>query len=111
MDGIRIAITPRMVSEWATTPCWDMRAQTSLANSSGADHTHCCLARTSITDTERHIRIRPDTYFRSYLLSRFRRDTPLQPAEKKLRLRILRLRIRVYLQAYRKSEVPSSFSR
>src|ERR1700682_1441584 len=101
MGVSRAAITPRMVSEWATTPCWDMRAQTSLANSSGADHTRCCLARTSITDTERQIHNRPDTYFRSYLLNRFGRDTPLQPAGK-LRLRILWLRIRVCLQAYRK---------
>src|ERR1700674_3911300 len=52
MRGFRVAITPRMVSGWATTPCWDMRAETSLANSSMADHTHC-----SITDTERKIRI------------------------------------------------------
>src|ERR1700675_2326137 len=52
MRGFRAAITPRMVSEWATTPCWDMRAETSLRNSSMADHTHC-----SITDTERKIRI------------------------------------------------------
>src|SRR5712691_10646778 len=56
MGGFRVAITPRMVSEWATTPCWDMRAETSLANSSMADHTHCCLA-TCITDTERKVRI------------------------------------------------------
>src|SRR3982074_256383 len=98
MECIQISLTPRMVSEWATTPCWDMRAQTSLASSSGADHTNYCLARTSITDTERQIRNRLDTYFRSYLLNRFGRDTPLQRAEKKLRLRILRLRIRVCLQ-------------
>src|ERR1700681_600631 len=56
MRGIRAAITPRMVSEWATTPCWDMRAETSPANSSMADHTHCCLV-TCITDMERKIRI------------------------------------------------------
>src|ERR1700674_356329 len=52
MHGFRAAITPRMVSEWATTRCWDMQVETSLANSSMADHTHC-----SITDTERKIRI------------------------------------------------------
>src|SRR6266446_4693898 len=56
MGGFRVAITPRMVSEWATTPCWDMRAETSLANSSMADGTHCCLV-TCITDTERKIRV------------------------------------------------------
>src|SRR5437899_10876429 len=56
MGGFRVAITPRMVSEWATTPCWDMQVETSLANSSMADHTHCCLV-TCITDTERKTRI------------------------------------------------------
>jgi hypothetical protein len=49
-----------MVSEWATTPCWDMRAETSLANSFMVDDTHCYLARTSIMDTERKIRDRPE---------------------------------------------------
>src|SRR3979490_3267320 len=57
MGGFRVAITPRMVSEWATTPCWDMQVETSLANSSMADGTHCFLVRTSITDMERKIRI------------------------------------------------------
>src|ERR1700687_1849464 len=57
MGVFRAAITPRMVSEWATTPCWDMRGETSLANSSMADHTHSYLV-TSITDTDPKIKIK-----------------------------------------------------
>src|ERR1035437_9349283 len=60
MAGIPTATAPKMVSEWATTACWDMWAGTSPWNSSTAGHTHGFLACTSTMRTERQIRDRPE---------------------------------------------------
>src|ERR1019366_7836898 len=60
MGGIPAATITRMHSEWATTACCGMQAETSPLNSSIVGHTHGFLACTSTMRTERQIRDRPE---------------------------------------------------